>query len=324
MAKKQTNHLLNGSLVFLIVLSVVAIVYVLSVQEEKTLTKESKKETRQIEPKKSITPKVEKTKPAKEKVSGIIPGAKKEKEKEKVIVSKIEKIPLPLKQVAIIIDDIGYDLEQAKELMKINADITFSVLPFLTHSREVAEMLHQSKREILLHLPMEPVSYPREKPGPGALFTDMNNSELLYQLEKNIEGVPYISGVNNHMGSKFMEDNEKLTIIFSQLKKKNLFFIDSRTAADSETIAAAQKTGLKVAERKMFIDNIRDYNEIYNNLIGVMNHTNDRSPMIIIGHPYPETIRALRDAVKVLRGKGILIVPVSQIVKEKALSGGVS
>ncbi|HJX02141.1 MAG TPA: divergent polysaccharide deacetylase family protein [Candidatus Humimicrobiaceae bacterium] len=319
MAKKQSKHFLNGLLVFLIIISVAAIVYVLSVQEEKSLIKEPTKETKQIEPKKAIVSKVEKAKPAKEKVSRIIPGAK--KEKGKIIVSKIEKMPLPLKQVAIIIDDIGYDLEPVKELLKIDADITFSVLPFLTHSREAAEMLHQAKHDILLHLPMEPVSYPREKPGAGALFTDMNNNELLDQLEKNIDAVPYISGVNNHMGSRFMENREKLTVIFDQLKKRNLFFIDSRTSANSAAFAAAQKVGLQVAERKIFIDNIRNYNEIYNNLIGVINHNGDASPLIVIGHPYPETINALRDAVKVLRGKGILIVPVSRIIKAKALPG---
>lgn len=307
MTKKKSKNLLNGLLVFIIIISVAAIVYVLSVQEEKSLIKEPRKETKQVEPKKSIAPKVERAKPA--------------KEKEKIIVSKIEKMPLPLKQIAIIIDDIGYDLGPVKELLKINADITFSILPFLNHTRETAEILHQAKREILLHLPMEPVSYPREKPGAGALFTDMNNNELLYQLEKNIEAVPYISGVNNHMGSRFMEDKEKLTVIFGQLKKKNLFFIDSRTAANSETFAAAQKVGLQVAERKIFIDNIRDYNEIYNNLIGIINHNGDASPLIVIGHPYPETIKALRDAVKVLRGKGILIVPVSQIIKAKTSPG---
>jgi polysaccharide deacetylase 2 family uncharacterized protein YibQ len=168
---------------------------------------------------------------------------------------------------------------------------------------------------------MEPVSYPREKPGAGALFTDMNNNELLYQLDKNIDSVPYISGVNNHMGSKFMEDREKLVVVFGQLKKKNLFFIDSRTAPDSEAIAAAQKVGLRVAERKIFIDNKRDYKEIYNNLIGVINRNGDASQLILIGHPYPETIKALRDAIKVLRAKGILVVPVSRIIKAKDSSG---
>jgi uncharacterized protein len=319
LAKKKTKHFLNVLLVFLILLSVAAIVYVLSVQEEKIFIKETKKETAKIEPQKSTTPKVERVKPEKEKTSRIIPAEK--KNKEKIIVSKIEKIPLPHKQVAIIIDDIGYDLEITKELLNINAEITFSILPFLKHSREAAEMINQNKHEILLHLPMEPVSYPREKPGAGALFTDMNNDELLYQLDKNIESVPYISGVNNHMGSKFMEDREKLIVVFGRLKEKNLFFIDSRTAPNSQAIAAAQKVGLHMAERKIFIDNNRDYKEIYNNLIGVINHNGNASRLILIGHPYPETIKALKDAVKILRAKGILVVPVSQILKAKNSSG---
>ena len=307
MARKKFNRFSNGLLIFLIIISVAAIIYVLQVKEEQPVIKEKKKETKQIEPQKSITPQALKARPA--------------KEKKKIVVSKIEKMPLPLRQVAIIIDDIGYDLGAVKELLKINADITYSVLPFLTHSREAAEMLHKANKEILLHLPMEPVSYPREKPGSGALFTDMNNEELVFQLEKDIEAVPYIAGINNHMGSKFMEDKEKLTLIFSKLKKKNLFFIDSRTAANSEAFAAAQKVGLQVAARKIFLDNNRDYNEIYNNLINITKSNGDVSPLIVIGHPYPETIRAIKDATRVLREKGILIVPVSQVIKAKAALG---
>ncbi len=319
MTRKRFNRFSNGLLIFLIIISVAAIIYVLQVKEEQPVIKENKRETKQIEPQKSITPQALKSKPAKEKTSASIPIEK--KEKKKIVVSKIEKMPLPLRQVAIIIDDIGYDLVPVKELLKVNADITYSVLPFLVHSREAAEMLHKANKEILLHLPMEPVSYPREKPGNGALFTDMNNEELVFQLEKDIESVPYIVGVNNHMGSKFMEDKEKLTLVFSKLKKKNLFFIDSRTSANSEAFAAAQKVGLPVAARKIFLDNNRDYNEIYNNLINLFKNNGDVSPLIVIGHPHPETIRAIKDATRVLREKGILIVPVSQIIKAKAVLG---
>jgi len=69
---------------------------------------------------------------------------------------------VPLREVAIIIDDIGYDLNLAKELLKIDADLTFAIVPFQAHSLEAAQNVHKAKRETLLHLPMEPVSYPRE------------------------------------------------------------------------------------------------------------------------------------------------------------------
>ncbi len=306
MAKKKIkSNYLNGLLIFFIVVSVAAIVYVLSVQEQKPQTEKGKQATKITEQKQS---------PAIKRTEKIIAP---EKKKEKQVVAKIEKTPLPKKQIAIIIDDIGHDLKAVNELLKINGDITFSILPFLTHSREAAEIIRRSKKEILLHLPMEPVSYPADKPGEGALFTDMNDKELLHQLDKNIDSVPYVVGVNNHMGSKFMVDKEKLVLIFGRLKKKNLFFIDSRTAVNSQAVAASKVVGLPFAERKIFIDNNRDYKEIYNNLMSAANYNNDSSPLILIGHPYPETIQALRDAVKELRKKGIIIVPVSQILKAK-------
>ena len=285
---KLFKRIFTATIIFLIVISMTGIIYVLQFQEEPSVIKEPKKETKQIKTKKA-TPS-----------------------------SKGKLLPItsaPLRKVAIIVDDMGCNLNAVKELLKINADLTFALLPFQSHTREAAEMFHKANKETLLHLPMEPVSYPREKPGEGALFTDMNDEELVLQLKKNIADVPYISGVNNHMGSKFMTDEKKLILIFNELKKKKLFFVDSRTSNDTKAYAAAKKTGLQIAERKIFIDNNRDYNKIYANLINIAKD-NDVSPRILIGHPYPETIRALKEATKVLHEKGVSIVPVSEIVNK--------
>jgi polysaccharide deacetylase 2 family uncharacterized protein YibQ len=289
------KRLFTISVIFLIVVLMAGIIYVMQFQEEPSVIKEPRKETKQIEPRKAVTPK---------------------KEKSKILLLK----PVPLRQVAIIIDDIGYDLKPVKELLKIKADLTFAILPLCPHTREAAEMFHRAHRETLLHLPMEPVSYPREKPGNGALFTDMNDEELVFQLEKDIADVPFISGVNNHMGSKFMMDEKKLTLIFNKLKTNKLFFIDSRTSADSKAFVTAENVGLPIAARKIFLDNSRDYNEIYNNVINTVPKDGDVSPVIIIGHPYPETIRAISDSIKVLREKGVSIVRVSQIIKKAKAS----
>jgi uncharacterized protein len=299
------KRLFTISIIFLIVVSIAGIIYVLQFQEESPVVGEPKKETKKIETHKKVIPKKEKAK--------TLP----EKPKQETLISKTGNIPLPSRQVAIIIDDIGNDLKPVKELLKINADLTFAILPLCPHTREAAEMFHRAHRETLLHLPMEPVSYPREKPGNGALFTDMNDEELISQLEKDIATVPYITGVNNHMGSKFMMDEKKLTLIFNDFKKNKLFFVDSRTSPNTKAFIAAEKVGLQVAARKIFLDNSRDYNEIYNNLINITEKKEgDVSPVIIIGHPHPETIRAINDAVKVLKEKKVSIVPVSQIIKK--------
>jgi len=307
LAKKSKNNFPTWFVISLIIISVAAIIYTMQFQEVTTNVTLPKKEPTQADTPKIAPSVAEKAKPA--------------KQKEKIVVSKIEKIPLPLRQISVIIDDIGNDLAPVRELLNIDADITFAILPLCSNSREAAEMIHKSGKEILLHLPMEPNSYPEEKPGDGALFTDMNNEELIFQLENDLASVPYVSGVNNHMGSKFMANEEKLSLVFSKLKKKKLFFIDSRTTANTKAYTASEKVNLQLASRKVFLDNERDYNEIYKRLLSAAQNSSDAAPIIIIGHPYPETIRAIRDATRVLRKKGILIVPVSKLLKGKNYKG---
>ncbi len=319
MAKKSKKNFSTNFVITLIVISVAAIIYAVLFQEESVNVRPPKTINKQVEPPKVIPPNVRKEEPLIE--TPVTQKTEPIKQKEKIVIAKIEKIPLPYKQISIIIDDIGNDLGPVRELLKIDAEITFAILPLCSHSREAAEILHKAHRETLLHLPMEPNAYPKERPGDGALFTAMNSEELIFQLEKDLASVPYVSGVNNHMGSKFMVDEDKLVLVFNKLKKKKLFFVDSRTTAGTKASAAAEKANIQMASRKIFLDNDRDYNEIYKRLLELTKDSSDLSSLIIIGHPHPETIRAIKDASKVLKQNGILIVPVSKLIKGKSFSG---
>ncbi|HQL00402.1 MAG TPA: divergent polysaccharide deacetylase family protein [Smithellaceae bacterium] len=310
MARKKKKKWTSIAVGVLIVVSVAAILYVLMFRQEPAPS--SKISRKPAVPSRPAAPEaLPKTEPSKK------PG------KAPVIVAKIEKRPLPApsRRVAIIIDDIGYDLQAVRDLLAIDADITFAILPHLANTRKAAEMLHRAGRETLLHMPMEPLTYPKDKPGAGALFTDMNEAELLHQMDENFSGVPYVSGVNNHMGSKFMSDEEKLAVVFRELKKRGLFFIDSRTTRDTKTPQAARRYPLPVASRTVFLDNERDYDKIYRILADAAGPAASSAPVIVIGHPYPETIRALRDASKIFREKGVEVVPVSRLIKNQAGAG---
>lgn len=326
--KKNNKRFLTALLTVLIVASIAAILYVSFFHREETgLRPAGKKLSSQqkVSPKeKSQTLTRVKEIKEKEKTSDVSVSQSsigKSTKKEKIVVAKIVPPRLSVKQVAIIIDDIGYDMKPVRDLLNIDADITFAILPLLPYSHAAAEALHSANRETLLHLPMEPLSYPKEKPGTGALFTEMNDTEIVLQLEKNMASVPYVSGVNNHMGSKFMADEEKLMPVFKQLKQRGLFFIDSRTTRSSKTLSAAEKVHLTVASRRVFLDNDRDYEKIYQILMEVANAPGGGAPLIVIGHPYPETIRAIRDASKVFREKGISIIPVSKLIKMTSSQG---
>jgi polysaccharide deacetylase 2 family uncharacterized protein YibQ len=158
--------------------------------------------------------------------------------------------------IAVIIDDIGFDLRIVEELARIPAPIAFAVLPHTPHAAEAARFLHTAGKEILLHQPMEPHSYPEESPGAGALMVDMDEKQIRRQLRENLAAVPYVSGVNNHMGSRFMGDEARLTTVMEELKKRDLYFVDSRTSppggasgsprgASSSTISRVMRLPLK-------------------------------------------------------------------------------
>jgi polysaccharide deacetylase 2 family uncharacterized protein YibQ len=218
-------------------------------------------------------------------------------------------------RMAIVIDDIGYDLSPLNEILLMDIPITIAILPYCQHSKEAAERAMRKGKEILLHLPMEPHGYPEKDPGVGTLFLGMKNEEILNQLEKDIDAVPYISGVNNHMGSRFMENEEKVEIVFNCLKRKNLFFLDSLTTKKSKGRQIAKKIGERYVSRDVFIDNDHDFGETYERLIQIIEAKDRWRSIIVTGHPYMSTIQAIREALPLFEDKGITIVPLSDLVE---------
>jgi len=215
--------------------------------------------------------------------------------------------------IAIIIDDIGFSLAPLEKLLKIDAPLAFAILPYSPHAKAAAEMIHAQEHEILLHLPMEPHNK-KYKPGQGGLFRNMTEQGILKQLDDDLAAVPYAAGVNNHMGSAFMEDKDKLLVVLKYVQQKRLFFIDSRTTAASQAQELARLTGIKFAARRLFLDNDQSRPLILKTLFEHLDK-NSNASMVIIGHPYPATVAALQEAVPQLRSQGIRMVPPSEIVK---------
>jgi polysaccharide deacetylase 2 family uncharacterized protein YibQ len=227
------------------------------------------------------------------------------------------------RRIAVIIDDIGFDLRVVEELARIEAPVAFAILPNTPHAAEAARILHAAGREILLHLPMEPHSYPAEDPGPGALFVDMGAAAIARQIDRGLAAVPHVSGVNNHMGSRFMEDEAKLAFVMQELSKRELFFVDSLTTSHSRGRSAAARAGVRFAARTAFIDHTPGYEAALANLINPPRSGGEQGkPLLLIGHPHPATIRALRDVQSLWQREGVRMIPVSAClgmpeVKEK-------
>jgi len=219
-----------------------------------------------------------------------------------------------VRKIAIIVDDIGYDLTAVRELLNLDIPLTFSILPFCPYTAESARRIHRAGREILIHIPMEPIDYPEKNPGRGVLLVRMSDEAIRQSLEEMLAAVPHASGANNHMGSRFMGQRDKLAVVFRTLKEKGLFFVDSLTTGSSEGRSAAGDVGLPFVSRDLFIDNSRDPGRNNGELLRLLEERGRARQLIVIGHPYPETIAALKESVRRFRSAGIKIVPVSQLI----------
>ncbi|MBI5048106.1 MAG: divergent polysaccharide deacetylase family protein [Deltaproteobacteria bacterium] len=235
-------------------------------------------------------------------------------------VAKIEKPQLPpaktfvpKAKVAIVIDDMGQDIKQLRELLEIDVPISIAVLPFLPYSKDVAKEANLNGREVLLHLPMEPKDSRNHDPGKGALFTDMSEAKVAEQVKKGIDAVPYITGINNHMGSMFTEDERLMKVVLEIAKTKNIFFLDSKTTNKSAAYRLAKEIGLRAASRQVFLDNKEDINYVKAQILELIEIAKKRGSAIAIGHPHPATILAIKEMIHTLN-QDVNVVAVSSLI----------
>ncbi len=221
-----------------------------------------------------------------------------------------------LPRVAIIIDDVGYDKKIAENFLALDAVLTFSILPFSPFKDIIANAAHKKKVEIMLHLPMEPIEYPSVKPGPGGLLASMPPDQLLDQLNRNINNIPYVKGVNNHMGSRLTTASSQMNQVFSVIKKKGLFFIDSRTTADTLCYQSARLLQVPFAERSVFLDHVQEQGFIRQQLKKLVQDAVNHGEAVGIAHPHMVTYRVLKEEMSELKEK-VNLVPASKIVHSK-------
>ncbi len=196
-------------------------------------------------------------------------------------------------EIAIIIDDIGHDRQIAERFMDTGVKMTFAILPYSTFHKSLAARIHARGFEVMLHLPMEPVEYPKIKPGKNAITADMSPDALIKTLASSLDAVPHIKGVNNHMGSRITADSTRMYQIFSVLKKKNLYFIDSRTTAKTVCRPSARLFRIPYSERDIFLDHVQTESSIESQLQKLTVIADKKGYAVGIGHPYRETAAVL-------------------------------
>ena len=197
----------------------------------------------------------------------------------KTISTKKEK-----KILYFIIDDTGYSLENIKPFLDFPGDITIAVLPGLVYSKQCAELALKKGKKVILHQPMESIK--GNNPGPYSIKSGMPENEIIEILEHNINSIPGILGMNNHMGSAITIDERIMKIILQYLYNKDLFFIDSMTTHDSICRKVALDIGFDIMHRDVFLDNINEKKAIMDSIDIGKAIAENKGYAVMIGHTW--------------------------------------
>jgi len=220
----------------------------------------------------------------------------------------------PMARVAIVIDDMGWDLPMTQALLALDAPLSFAIMPQSPYRSATAAAVQRHGRDILLHLPMEPHGYPKVNPGRHALLSAMSPPQLTAQLQVALKTLPMAVGVNNHMGSRLTENSQAMRVVMRELQQRDLFFLDSRTSSHSQAYQVAREMGVRAGQRQVFLDHDVQPEQISHRLHQLVNLARKHGHAIGIGHPYTETLHALQQLIPELHAAGIEIVPVSHLM----------
>ena len=216
--------------------------------------------------------------------------------------------------MAIIIDDIGYR-QSDKAVLSLPANITLSILPHTPLGKSLALEAHQQGNEILVHLPMQALN--GKAIGPGALTNTMTETELKAQISASIHSVPNASGANNHMGSLLTQLNSPMRWVMESLQLHNLYFIDSMTTKYTRAGAVAESMGVPLLRREIFLDNDKTPAGLEKQFNHAISLAHAKRNIVVIAHPYPETVEFLNKNLHRLQSANIDLVHTSQLLPQR-------
>jgi polysaccharide deacetylase 2 family uncharacterized protein YibQ len=218
-------------------------------------------------------------------------------------------------RVAIIIDDLGYHLGNGKRAVGLPGAITFSFLPGSPRARFLADQAHSLGKEVLLHLPLQ-AHADKGRNEPSEIGIDMSRARLSDVLDKALESVPHVTGINSHRGSLMTRHPGHMMWLMEEISDRDgLFFIDSYTHHESVALQIARESGVNAVKRDVFLDPDRSPETVAREFERMKKVARKKGQVIAIGHPYPATLELLERELPRLVDEGFELVSVSELLR---------
>jgi hypothetical protein len=225
--------------------------------------------------------------------------------------------PPKARKIVFIIDDAGYSMKELEVFLRLPFPLTVAVLPGLPNSEKAARAVRAAGKELILHQPMQAVG--GQNPGPGALLLGMSQADVERIVDANLATVPGAVGLNNHMGSAATADLNIMEAVAAVAKKREIYYLDSRTTSDTAIPVAARREGIRYWERDVFLDNSPDRASIQRAVEDGKKRAVKGRPAVMIGHVWSaELAQTLTDLYPQLISEGFSLSTISRFMVQEA------
>ncbi|WP_281745092.1 divergent polysaccharide deacetylase family protein [Thermanaerovibrio acidaminovorans] len=219
--------------------------------------------------------------------------------------------------LAIVVDDMGYDLSAARRLAALRIPMTWAIIPGAPRASQVAEIARAHGIPYLVHLPMQALSDPDG--GESVIHVGMDAKDMRARVRRAFDSLPGAVGVNNHRGSAATSDSKTMGDFMKVLAelRPGWFFLDSATSPRSVARKEALRRGIRSLRNGYFIDSVPGRED--RALAAAVKGALKSGGAVAIGHPRPGTLEALS---RLAAGRAELPVRLVALPEAMGDSGG--
>ena len=218
-------------------------------------------------------------------------------------------------RIAIVITELGLSRAATEAAIeRLPPEITLAFNPLAPNLQAWIIKARARGHEVMLDLPMEPLSYPQEDPGPNALLASLGPIENARRLGFLLDRADGYVGVASYMGSRFEGTAELIQPVLQTLADRGLLFLANRSAPASEVPALAETLKLPWLSNDRFLDTEATRVAIDGRLQQLERLARTHKGAVAMGLGYPVTIERVGAWTETLGAKGITLAPASALV----------
>jgi uncharacterized protein len=222
-------------------------------------------------------------------------------------------------KIAILLGGMGLNEKLTQRAIKeLPADVTLAFAPYGNNLQEQVNRARAEGHEVFLQVPLEPIGFPANNPGPKTLSGDATDAENIDSLRWHLSRFTGYAGVVNYMGSRYLSMPKAIKPFLVELKQRGVFFLEDGSMALSATEGTARAMQLPIKRAKVVIDSDPNPQAIIAALTLLEEEATGTGFAIGTGTGLDVTINTVREWAKAAAERGIILVPMTASYKGRA------